>query len=169
MAYDPRRHHRRSIRKKGHDYTAAGAYSITICTQNRDHLFCQITHGQVHLHPAGMLVEAIWHRLPCHFPTVTLDAFVVMPDHVHGIIILGENKRSKTYPPTDWPKGTIPGSIPAIVQNFKSVSSRRINQAMGTPGRRIWQEDYYDRIIRDASHLEHTRQYIAANPSRWRG
>lgn len=65
-------------------------------------------------------------------------------------------------------RGTSPGSLPAIVQNVKSVSARRINQLRGTPGARVWQEDYYDRIVRHSTELDRTRQYIVANPLRWR-
>lgn len=168
MVYDPRRHHRRSIRKKGHDYTAPGVYYITICIEQRAHILSQIVNGNIQLQTAGKLVETTWHRLPDHFAAVRLDAFVIMPDHIHGIIILRKNKRPKARKQSERANGSIPGSIPAIVQNFKSISARRINQARGTPGQKVWQEDYYDRIIRNAVDLEHTRRYIAANPSRWR-
>ena len=90
-----------------------------------------------------MLVDQVWHMLPYHFSSVVLDAFVIMPDHIHGIIVLKDNTRPHIHSHTDRPKGTIPGSLPAIVQNFKAVSARRINTLRGTPGQQVWQEDYY--------------------------
>lgn len=168
MAYDPQRHRRRSIRLKGYDYCAPGAYFVTIVVRDRRRMLSRIVDDQVVLDPAGTLAEAAWLRLPWHFPSVTLDAFVIMPDHLHGIIILTGQPGPSRAEHSDRPAGTQPGSLAAIVQNFKSVASRRINQANGTPGRRVWQEDYYERIVRDEAALERIRHYIRANPSEWR-
>ena len=88
MAYDPEKHHRRSIRLKGYDYTQPGAYFITICTQGRECLFGEIIDGEMHLNEAGQIVVQTWQDLPNHISNVQLDAFVVMPNHVHGIIII---------------------------------------------------------------------------------
>jgi putative transposase len=88
MAYDPEKHHRRSIRLKGYDYTQPGAYFITICTHGRECLFGEIIDGEMHLNEAGQIVVQTWQDLPNHVPNVQLDAFVVMPNHVHGIIII---------------------------------------------------------------------------------
>jgi REP element-mobilizing transposase RayT len=88
MTYDPQRHHRRSIRLKGYDYTQPGAYFITICTHGRECLFGEIIDGEMHLNEAGQIVVQTWQDLPNHVPNVQLDAFVVMPNHVHGIIII---------------------------------------------------------------------------------
>jgi hypothetical protein len=90
MAYDPEKHHRRSIRLKGYDYTQPGAYFITICTHGRECLFGEIIDGEMHLNEAGQIVVQTWQDLPNHVPNVQLDAFVVMPNHVHGIIIITE-------------------------------------------------------------------------------
>ncbi|NCC31825.1 MAG: hypothetical protein EOM24_07335 [Chloroflexia bacterium] len=168
MVYDPKRHHRRSIRLKGYDYTASGAYYLTIIVQHRERILSRITAGQVVLLPAGTLAEMTWLRLPRYFPRVSLDTFVFMPDHMHGIIVL--HGEPEPFPAVDStrPNGTRPGSIAAIVQNFKSVTARRINHANGTPGRRVWQEDYYEHIIRNEADLQRIRGYINANPSRWR-
>lgn len=88
MTYDPEKHHRRSIRLKGYDYTQPGAYFITICTQGRECLFGEIIDGEMHLDEAGQIVVQTWQDLPNHVSNVQLDAFVVMPNHVHGIIII---------------------------------------------------------------------------------
>jgi putative transposase len=91
MAYDPEKHHRRSIRLKGYDYTQPGAYFITICTHGRECLFGEIIDGEMHLNEAGQIVVQTWQDLPNHVPNVQLDAFVVMPNHVHGIIIITDH------------------------------------------------------------------------------
>jgi len=89
VRFDPERHHRRSIRRKGHDYRQ-GVYFVTITTAARQPLFGEVRNGVVWLSAAGALVADVWMHLPTHFPNVRLDAFVVMPDHFHGILVLGE-------------------------------------------------------------------------------
>ena len=101
MPYDPNRHHRRSIRLKGYDYSQAGAYFITICTQDRACLFGKVVNGEMRLNDAGRMVLAEWNRLPERFPHLVLDAFVVMPNHVHGIVVI-------TNPATDDTATTAP-------------------------------------------------------------
>jgi hypothetical protein len=88
MRYDPEKHRRRSIRLKGYDYSQAGVYFVTICTQGRACLFGEVVDGEMRLNDAGRMVVAEWERLPALFPNVVLDAFVVMPNHIHGIVIL---------------------------------------------------------------------------------
>jgi len=88
MRFDPERHCRRSMRLKGYDYSQAGAYFVTICTQGRACLFGEVVDGEMRLNDAGRMVVAEWERLPALFPNVVLDAFVVMPNHIHGIVIL---------------------------------------------------------------------------------
>jgi putative transposase len=88
MPYDPTRHHRQSIRLKGYDYSQAGAYFVTICTQDRACLFGKVVNGEMRLNDAGRMVLAEWNMLPERFPHVVLDAFVVMPNHVHGIVVI---------------------------------------------------------------------------------
>jgi len=88
MRFDPERHRRRSMRLKGYDYSQAGAYFVTICTQGRACLFGEVVDGEMRLNDAGRMVVAEWERLPALFPNVVLDAFVVMPNHIHGIVIL---------------------------------------------------------------------------------
>ncbi len=165
--YDPKRHHRHSIRLPGYDYRRPGGYFITICAQNREAIFGRVRGGVMEPSPYGDAVIARWRAIPRHSARAALDSFVLTPDHLHGIIIL---HREAPAPPTegDGPRGTIPGSIPAIIQSFKSVSTRAINRMRGTPGAHVWQEDYYEHIIRDAAALDRIRRYIAANPSRWR-
>jgi REP element-mobilizing transposase RayT len=181
MTFDPQEHHRRSIRLWGYSYAEAGAYFVTIATQGRECLFAEIVDGEMRLSEIGKVVEECWRAIPRHFPNVTLDAFIVMPNHVHGIIIIdagrGEafasecratpvNLRENTSP-LHLPHGTHRGSLGAIVQNFKSISARKINQMAGTVGFRLWQRNYYEHIIRNEKSLEEIRQYIIENPLRW--
>ena len=88
MSYDPNKHHRRSIRLRGYDYSQKGIYFVTVCTQNREHLFGKIEKGVMQMNDAGQMVEFTWADLPNHNPHIVLDEFVVMPDHVHGIILI---------------------------------------------------------------------------------
>jgi hypothetical protein len=88
MAFDPERHHRRTIRLKGYDYSQPGAYFVTICIQDRAYLFGEIVDGEMRLNDAGRMVHGVWHDMPHHYRGVDIDAFVVMPNHIHGIIIL---------------------------------------------------------------------------------
>lgn len=194
MKYDPLKHHRRSIRLKGYDYTHAGAYFVTLVAHGRECIFGEIVDGEIRVNPLGEIAAYYWQELPRHFAHVTLDAFVVMPNHVHGVIVVGADDGdtggggrggvprkgeasaagasevsrrfsadASPLPPT----GTQPGSLGAIVQNFKSVTTRKINQWRGAPGAPVWQRNYYERIIRDARELDAVRRYIAQNPLRW--
>lgn len=95
MAYDPERHHRRTMRWEGYDYASAGAYVVTVVTRDRRHLLGAINDDVMVPSAAGGVVEKTWFRLPERFPTVTLDAFVVMPNHIHGIIILNDVTESE--------------------------------------------------------------------------
>ncbi len=89
--YDPDKHHRRSIRLKGYDYSQPGAYFVTVCTQDSAFLFGEVVNGVMVLSGWGRVVVACWRGIPEHFPNVELDASVVMPNHMHGIIIINAN------------------------------------------------------------------------------
>jgi putative transposase len=130
MPYDPTRHHRRSIRLKGYDYSQAGAYFITICTQDRACLFGKVVNGEMQLNDAGRMVLAEWNMLPERFPHVVLDAFVVMPNHVHGIVVItnpAPNDTATKAPtivgaglvsaPNDGPMGAAPNDGPMSAPN----------------------------------------------------
>src|SRR3989304_5953169 len=99
MKFKPERHHRRSIRLHGYDYAQAGAYFVTVCTQGRECLFGDVTEGQMRLNSLGTIVQACWADLSHHYSHVELDAFVVMPNHVHGIILLTEVGPGHATPP----------------------------------------------------------------------
>jgi putative transposase len=173
MPFDPDRHHPRSIRLAGYDYTQAGAYFVTICAYQRQRMFGDVRTGKVTPSKIGRIVTGCWLALPRHFPHVALDAWVLMPDHLHGIILIRDDDpnltpATPTMPiPIRRPNGTRPGSLNAIVQNFKSISTRRANRANRTTGSHLWQRDYYEHIIRDERALDAIRRYIDANPAQW--
>ena len=166
MPYDPKKHHRRSIRLAGYDYTQPGAYFVTLCTQDRAPILGDLTTTAVTLSPVGEVVQRCWLALPHHFPQVELDAWVIMPDHFHAIVVLGAAPVSQEPMPKALAHGTRPDSLAAVIQNFKSVSTRRTNQLRTTAGASLWQRDYYERIVRTPQALDTIRQYIAANPAR---
>ena len=172
--------HRRSIRLRGYDYTQAGAYFVTICTQDRACLFGEIIDGQMRLNAAGHIVHDEWLRTEALRPNVELDAFVVMPNHFHGIIVLDPDcgdtldgrgtllraplQRAPTVEQFGKPTSN---SIPTIVRLFKSASTKRINELRATPGARVWQRNYYEHIIRSEESLNRIREYITNNPMQW--
>jgi REP element-mobilizing transposase RayT len=193
--YNPQIHHRRSIRLKGYDYTQAGAYFVTICTHNKEYLFGHVADGEMTLNTFGTIVDHQWRQVPRFFPCASLDEFRVMPNHIHGIVVIHETlnplfpvgakhpaqKDVKAYqnntddasplhiPHTQHtrPIGTKPDSLSAIIQNFISVSTRKINHVRKHSGEKLWQRNYYEHIIRNESELNRIREYIISNPLRW--
>ena len=173
MTYDPERNRRRSIRLKGYDYTRPGAYFVTICTQNQECLFGEVVDGEMRLHQAGHMVQAEWNALPDRFPSVGIDAFVVMPNHVHGIIVMSNDiVGAGLVPALNGATTRVAPTIWDLVGAFKSrttvLYTDGVNQIGWTPFRsRLWQRNYYEHLIRNESSLNHIRQYILANPLRW--
>ncbi len=158
------RHHRRSIRLKGYDYAQAGAYFVTMCTQGRVCLFGDVVDGQMQLNECGQVVADSWLWLSGRYPYVGMDEWVVMPNHLHGIIILSEpdcRGGSRTAPTKNRK------SIGRLIGAFKTVSTKRLNAMRSTPGVPVWQRNYYEHIVRSEESLTRIRQYIVDNPARW--
>ena len=175
MTYDPARHHRRSIRLPAYDDAQAGAYFVTICTQNRDLMFGEVVKGQMILNGPGQMVESVWRESPQHYPGVKIDTFVLMPNHLHGVIILVGAGPSACPDNAGQPQGVAPTgtmSLPDVVHRFKSLTTARYRRRilhgrwLPFPGR-LWQRNYYERIIRDDAELHRVRQYIIDNPAHW--
>lgn len=189
MMFHPERYHRRSIRLKGYDYRQAGAYFVTICTQDQAFLFGQVAHGEMRLNEAGKMVCDVWNDLPAFYPGVQTDAFIVMPNHIHGIIILvGADPRvcpaqpsvgvgPRAYPgqPQEMgqPQGVAPTlGLPDVVHRFKTMTTKRYADGVKRLGwepfrGRLWQRNYYEHIIRNEEYLDRIREYILTNPMRW--
>lgn len=174
-------HHRHSIRLLGYDYSQAGAYFVTICTQGRACLFGDIADGEMRLNDAGGLVQAVWDEIPGHYAGIDIDLFQIMPNHIHGIIIIGITpvgagpcacpEPGQTH--TGQPRGVAPTlSLPDVVHRFKTLTTKRyadgVKQYGWTPfPGRVWQRNYYEHIIRNNESLNRIRAYIINNPLQW--
>ncbi len=174
------------------DYTSAAAYFVTINTRDRVPWLGEVRNGIMHLSTIGCIVDECWRTISAHHPYVTVDAHVVMPDHVHGIVIIHPHPRGPG--PTTNRFGPLrSGSLPAIIGSFKSACTKRIHgckdaacrvpttaapsptdgrvpaSSTPPPGIFAWQPRYHDRIIRDTDALHRIRTYIRMNPRRWDG
>ena len=167
MTYNLTTHRRKSIRLQGYDYSQAGLYFITLCTHDRRPLFGEIVDRTMVLNTAGRIVEKCWCAIPDHFPRVTLDEFVVMPNHVHGIITVGANNHlplqsNEIYRPLQ--HGTF-RTIGSIVWGFKIGVTQWFRA--NTDIHAVWQRNYYEHIIRNEGAYLKIAECIQANPQRW--
>jgi len=204
MTFNPEIHHRHSIRLPDYDYSRPGYYFVTMCAQERECSFGNIENNRIVLNVVGMIVKKQWHDLPIHFPGIELDQMVIMPNHLHGIIIITNCRRGGVFPP----HGVIPpfgvnpphddvtttiatglgamtagaitaGAITAPLHNgktlgqmiawFKYESTKEINRDItGNPEMKLWQRNFYERIVRNDEELNRIRNYIATNPETWK-
>ncbi|MDA8105885.1 MAG: hypothetical protein M0Z71_10960 [Nitrospiraceae bacterium] len=172
MTYNPEIHHRRSIRLKEYDYSLAGAYFVTICAWKKECLFGEIKNGKVSYNEAGQVLADVWCNLLGRFPSIDLDEFVIMPNHVHGIVILHTDVvgAGLALPGTNRGQKGAASSAPTlgdIMRTFKSISAIAVNRRLGSPGSPLWQRNYYEHIIRDERELHSIREYIRYNPLKW--
>jgi REP element-mobilizing transposase RayT len=171
--FDPKKHHRKSIRLQGHDYSQVGAYYVTIVTYHRDCLFGEIMNQEMVLNDFGKIADECWRAIPEHFPSVELGAYVIMPNHVHGVIVIcndetttvGATHASPLRIPNSRPHGAPSRSLGAIVGSFKSAVTKHIGREHNATG--IWQRNYYEHIIRNETDLQNKTDYIEANPILW--
>jgi REP element-mobilizing transposase RayT len=176
--------HRRSIRLPAHDYATAGSYFFTINVDDREPRFGEIVNGEAVLWVAGLMVESWWGNIARRFPSVSTDAYVVMPNHFHGIVMLGavagsdhggrqqgdhigSPVQSNPTNPADKPP-----ALGDIVGWFKTMTTWDYGIGVRNHGwppyhRRLWHRNYYERIIRNDAELDRIRAYIAGNPGRW--
>jgi REP element-mobilizing transposase RayT len=157
---------RRSIRLHGFDYAQNAAYVVTICAAQRLCLFGAIETGEMQLSPVGQVVDSMWQGLPDHTPDLSLDAWVVMPNHLHGIIVLPGATVTRVAN-DGHPRGPASASLGAVIGGVKSAVSRRVAAENLSLVRPIWQRNYYERIIRNDRELDAIRRYVADNPARW--
>ena len=175
---------RRSIRLKDYDYTQAGAYFVTIAVQGRLALFGEVVNGVVRLSDAGKMAHEVWQTMPQRIPSVEMDAFIVMPDHVHGTVVIRDSAA-----PTPARLGVgaslvgaqATGANPAppkahalgeMVGAYKSLTTLAYTRGVHTSQwlpfhRRLWQRNFYERVIRNQYEMDHLRAYIRDNPARW--
>jgi putative transposase len=163
--FDSNQTSRRPLRLKEYDYSQGGAYFVTVCAKHRKMLFGDIVEEGMRLSPFGLVVKECWQDLPRHYHSLELDAFIVMPNHVHGIfMITGNPNVGAGLKPAPTSKRH---ALPEIVRALKPFSSRRINEIRRTPGTPVWQRNYYEHVIRNEIDLEDTREYIQNNPLKW--
>jgi putative transposase len=160
-------HDRRSIRLRGYDYSSSGMYFATVCTEGKVCLFGEIGGGEMKLNSAGQAVVETWNSIPERFPAVEVDAYAVMPNHLHGLIFLvgnsfGGGEGAASSAPT-----SVRPTLGRIMRAFKSISAIRVNEISGRKGRAVWQRNYFEHIVRRGKDLADIRRYIAENPSRW--
>jgi REP element-mobilizing transposase RayT len=152
-----------------YNYGRSGVYFITICVQNKLPAFGSITNGRMTLSAIGEVVAICWTEIPMHYDGVRLDEWVIMPDHVHGILILKSNPNDSLQNQEDTTSAGLrplrPGSIPAIINQFKGSVKRWCNQNSYPDF--AWQAKYHDHIIRDRNSLHNIREYIIRNPESW--
>ena len=176
------------MRLRGFDYASAGTYFVTMPTLERGNHFGRVIDGDMRLNKAGGMVADTWMGLPRRFPGIVLDAFVVMPDHLHGIVIIGgrapcaDARRGWNDLQTGGGTEATPGSpspnerAPAlgdIIGAFKSITTLEYARGVRTSGwdpfpGRLWQRGYHDSIVRTAASHERIRHYILDNPRKWR-
>ena len=167
MKFNPALHNRHSIRLSEYDYTRSGAYFVTICTANREPLFGRIVEGAMFLNELGAVVLECWEWLSKQYSYVTLDTSILMPNHLHGIIVVNEDdfvKGGSRTAPTIFPRRKPLGRL---VGAFKTVSTKQINKVRQTPGFILWQRNYYEHIIRNENSLNKIRKYVLSNPLIW--
>ena len=178
MKSERTRHQRRSLRLRGFDYTRTGAYFVTICAKGHVRCFGDVVHEEMVLNKAGRTAQEVWNGLHERFPSIQQDAFVVMPNHVHGIICLvgAQFIAPGTVAPGDGNRPVGQGkaeqgamnrapTLGQIVRTFKAVATRSIRSAIDQKFE--WQRNYYEHVIRDEGSLNRIREYILTNPLRW--
>lgn len=161
---------RKNIRLNNYDYSTEGAYFITICTEKHKSVFGKIVNEKMILNDLGNRIFQFWSQLPDHNSNIILDEFIIMPNHIHGIIVILRkiNEGVLSNAPTNNPFSKISplkGSLSIIIRNFKAAFTLwcRKNHFQNFK----WQRNYFDRVIRDEKELNAVREYIFYNPNKW--
>lgn len=143
-----------SIRLKNWDYSKSGWYYVTICTKNRERIFGNILNKQMILNKKGEIARNCWDDLVNHYFNIKLDEYIIMPNHVHGIIAITNPVSAKQH------------SLSEIIRGFKTFSARKINKLYNRSGIPLWQPRFYEHIIRTNNDLSRIRKYIRNNPNK---
>lgn len=151
------------MRLPNHDYSSAGVYFVTICTLNKQCLFGEIENGEMQPNLYGEILQQCWNDIPKHYYGINNEIFSVMPNHIHGIIVIpDDNGRSGLKPdPTNR------HALPEIVRAFKTYSAKDINEIRHSPGTHVWQRSFYEHIIRTENEYREIGEYIYYNPQKW--
>jgi len=176
MPFDPKLHHRRSIRLREYDYSMPGVYFITVVVQDRASLFGEVVDAEMRLNAAGRLIETTWSGLPDFLPGIELDVFTVMPNHFHGIVILqGLDGEDGLRVEPGQPQRTAPTKSLAlgdVVGRFKSITTQRYIEGVKNNGwqpfnQRLWQRNYFEHVVRGERDADRLQDYIFDNPANW--
>lgn len=151
---------RHSIRLEGYDYSQNGAYFITLCTQNKSCLFGNIVYAKMILNDAGRMIKTIWDEIQLYYPGIETGEFIIMPNHIHGIINLVGPAPTKKL------------SLPDVIGRFKTMTTNKYICGVKQNGwhqfsQKLWQRNYHEHIIRDANESDRIQQYITDNPEHW--
>ena len=181
--YNPEKHHRRSIRLKDYDYSQPGEYFVTICTRNKECIFGEIIEDRMQLNEYGKIANDFWNEISIHFPGVKSDKFVVMPNHIHGIIMImnsiddnrGRGEVTSPLQPIQpmQPITLLPSlkikkiTLGKIIAYYKYQTTKLINEKHNTAGISVWQRNYYEHIIRTDKDVIQIKEYIENNPLKW--
>ncbi len=149
------------LRWRGYDYTTPGSYYVTLCTQGRRCLFGHVAEGLLHANDAGRMVTSVWESIPQTFESVRLAEFVLMPNHLHGLLTL---RREEALPRV---------KLGTVIQWFKYRTTLEYGRGVRTRGwqrfeRHLWQRGFHDRVLRDEAERAHASGYILRNPRQWR-
>ena len=179
MAYDPDKHHRRSIRLPQYDYAQPGVYFVTICTHEHECILGEVVDDVMILNDWGIVTNQFWKEVAAHFCGVAIDAHVIMPNHVHAnIVIVSDNTRrgeETSLSPATTQGGETQGgetqplqpTLGQIVAYYKYQTTKAINLLRGMPGTKFWQRNYWEHVIRNDAEMDRIREYIETNPARW--
>ena len=160
--------YRKFLRSPLHNYADAGAYFVTICATNGAQLFGTILDELV-LNDIGKMIESVWLKMPEHFPTVGLDSYIVMPNHFHGIVVLGLDNIDGQWMRLEEKNNP---SLTEVMGAFKSITTLEYSKGVRHQNwpsfnKRLWQRSYFDRVIRNDEEMGRIRSYILNNPFRW--
>jgi putative transposase len=163
--------HRKQLRLRGYDYAFPGVYFVTICSAGKLAVFCSVSGEKIVLSPAGEIVRSEWVALAQRFAGLALDEFVIMPNHLHGVLGFVAQAGGAS-------RGTKGGASPAggaspsptlfdVIGAFKSISTIKVNKLLGRRGVPLWQRSYYEHIVRTGEDLRKIQRYILENPFMW--
>ncbi len=168
--YNPQYHHRRSIRLPDYDYRQSGYYFVTICTYKKQCWFGEIINQEMKSNQLGKIADQLWQGLAKRFDYINLDYYIIMPNHVHGIIEIKQNLvKESDFQKREFGK-PVARSLSTIIGSYKSAVTTRINYLRKSKEPPLWQRNYYEkiaRIIKDEDDLNNVRQYIINNPRKW--
>jgi putative transposase len=163
---------RRSVRLPEFDYAKVGMYFVTICAFERRCIFGEICGNKTVLSPIGQIISACWIEIPQHFPHAKIETYVVMPNHLHGIVTIHSkrvdaNPQAKTATAIESIGKPTPGSIPTIIRSFKAAASKRARESEYAKVESIWQRGYYEHVLRNTKEYVEITNYILQNSARW--